>query len=370
MLKVLHCADLHLDTPFSSKSAEHSALARRQLREAFISLTDYIKKEKIDIALFAGDIFDSETVSPDTLSLVKTAFENAPDCRFVISAGNHDPYSKNGIYGTFPFPSNTYIFSSSEMSYFDFPEINACVYGYSFTSVTMTENPLIGFAPRSPERINLLCAHGDIGNPLSIYCPVSENDIALSSFDYCAFGHIHRSEGVKYAGRVPYSYSGCLSGRDFGETGEKGATVITFDSDKKPSFESKVFSYYTYERTTLDISEVNDFTLLRLKIKECIKEFKHNSFLRIELTGQIPLGLNIDCDGLGQAFKDDIFYLEILDSTTLKINASELENDPTLIGEFYREMKHSLENGTAEERKTALLAFKMGISALRGIDLP
>lgn len=59
MLKILHCADLHLDSPFKSGNAGKSEVRRRELRGTFSSLIMYIKTNKIDIALMSGDLFDS-----------------------------------------------------------------------------------------------------------------------------------------------------------------------------------------------------------------------------------------------------------------------------------------------------------------------
>ena len=54
------------------------------------------------------------------------------------------------------------------------------------------------------------------------YNQISESDIAKSNLDYLALGHIHTFSGVKKAGRTFYAYPGCIEGRGFDETGEKG----------------------------------------------------------------------------------------------------------------------------------------------------
>ena len=65
MLKILHCADLHLDSPFKSGNAGKSEVRRRELRGTFSSLIMYIKTNKIDIALMSGDLFDSGFMTKD-----------------------------------------------------------------------------------------------------------------------------------------------------------------------------------------------------------------------------------------------------------------------------------------------------------------
>ena len=369
MLKVLHCADIHLDTPFTSKDAQRSKAARRQLKGAFLSLIDFIKKEEIPLALLAGDLFESSCVSAETMNLVCQAFSSVPFCSFVISCGNHDPYAPKSVYDTCEFPSNVHIFKDSELGYFDFEHINVRVYGYSFTSQKLDFCPFASFEAEDKSRINLLCGHGDIGIPTSEYCPITEKDIENTGFDYCAFGHVHQGQGLKYAGNVPYAYSGCLSGRDFGETGSKGAVLLTFDDEKKLTFEEKVFSTHNYYWETLDITGTSDSLDLRGKIRERLSGYDCASLVRIELIGSVPLELNIDCEGLSDELCSDVFYLEIVDSTAPLYDTAYLESDPTIVGQFYREMKAELEKGSNEDRRIAAMALKMGINALKGENL-
>lgn len=369
MYKLIHCADIHLDTPFHSKSSEQASVGRRELRRAFLSVIECIKKEGIEVALLAGDIFDSAYASADTVAFFKDAVASAPDCTFIISPGNHDPYTADGVYGG-EFPDNVHIFVSNELSYIDVPNTDVRVYGYAFTAPSLDICPFISKKPEDGSKINILCAHADIGNPLSVYCPVSVNDIASSGFDYCAFGHIHLNEGVKTASSVPYAYSGCLSGRDFGETGPKGAVVISFDGDKKPIFESRIFSRYDYEEKSVDVTGVCDGSELRSKINGVIEEIKKETFLRLELIGSVPMGLTIDVSALEDEMSGKVFYIEIEDSTLPLYDAEQLKNDPTIMGAFFSELLPMLENGSAEERRIAAKALRVGISALRGEELP
>ncbi len=369
MYKLIHCADIHLDTPFHSKSSEQASAGRRELRRAFLSVIECIKKEGIAVALLAGDIFDSAYASADTVAFFKDAVASAPDCTFVISPGNHDPYTEDGVYGG-EFPANVHIFVSNELSYIDVPNTDIRVYGYAFTSPSLDICPFISKKPEDREKINILCAHADIGNPLSVYCPVSVNDIAGSGFDYCAFGHIHLNDGVKSAEGVPYAYSGCLSGRDFGETGPKGAIIASIDSDKKPTFESRIFSRYDYEERTLDVTGVCDGSELRSRINNVIDGLKSEIFLRLELVGTVPMTLTVDTSALEDEMSDKVFYIEIEDSTLPLFDAEQLKNDPTIMGAFFSELLPMLENGSASERRIAAKALKVGISALRGEELP
>ena len=340
---------------------------RRELKKSFLSLINTVKTEKIDIVIIAGDLFDTPYVSADTAQFFKNAVSEVPNVKFVISPGNHDPICDGGVY-TGKLPDNVHIFEEDELSYIDIEGTNVRVYGYAFVgSNTLEVCPFIGAKPEDESKINILCGHAEIGDPLSRYCPVSLSDIENSGFDYCGFGHVHLNDGVKMAGKVPYAYSGCLNGRDFGETGAKGALLITFDG-KKPTFESKIISTYNYAEATLDVSGITDGSELRRRISSLVTEYSDTTFLRIELVGFVPTTLSIDVQALENEI-NGVFFLEIRDLTLPLYGTEQLKNDPTIIGEFFRSLLPMLENGTPEERRIAAKALRIGISALKGEDV-
>ena len=48
------------------------------------------KSQKADLVLIAGDLFDIGYASEQTLELIIREFERAPECKFVISANDHN----------------------------------------------------------------------------------------------------------------------------------------------------------------------------------------------------------------------------------------------------------------------------------------
>ena len=98
MAKIFHCADLHLDSPFSGQSAEKSLLLRRGVFDTFRRAVERAYAERCDLFLIAGDMFDSEFASPATLEAVMSLFESHGKMVFAVSPGNHDPYSQNSFW--------------------------------------------------------------------------------------------------------------------------------------------------------------------------------------------------------------------------------------------------------------------------------
>ncbi len=373
MLKVLHCADIHLDSPFKSTNAGRSEIRRRELRSSFSSMMLYVKTNNIDIVLISGDLFDSEFVTKDTARFVAEEFSSCAPAKIIIAPGNHDPYTENSIYKTTEFSDNVYIFKDEYLGKLSFPELGTEVYGYAFTKNTMGTSPIIGKTPSATDMINLLCAHADVGQPLSPYCPTSESDIAASGFDYCAFGHVHGTEGVKKAGMTSYAYSGCLEGRDFGELGHKGAIYLEITKEHGiVSIKSSGlrFSKRRYEIEELDLSGSSDDSELIPKIKGAISDkYGSDTLLRLILKGSVSPSLRLDIKGLTESLSGDLFYLEITDRTLPLYASDALERDMSIRGAFFREMRPYLENGTPEERAAAARALRVGLAALSGEEI-
>ena len=69
-MKILHCADLHLDSPFSGLDARTGESRREEQRELFRSLVCLVRNRRVDLLLIAGDLFDSGYTSAKTVKFV------------------------------------------------------------------------------------------------------------------------------------------------------------------------------------------------------------------------------------------------------------------------------------------------------------
>lgn len=370
MIKVLHCADIHLDAPFVGGGGIKSEMRKQELFATFSKMTEYVKLNGIDLVIISGDLFESENVTRGTAELLYREFASNKECVFVISPGNHDPYTPDGIYGKVKFPSNVYIFDRPELSFFDFPSLGARVYGYAFVKSEMEENPFKGFTVDDGERINILCAHGDLNVPGSKNCPVSTDDIKNSGFDYIGLGHIHAGSEIQRAKNTYFAYSGCLEGRDFGECGKKGAVYCEFDK-KDGVFEAKFkrlrFSKRHYEIEKINISGALSIADVLPAVKSVIeeKEYKRDTLLRVVLEGDVSPELVIS-QGAFASVSDELFYFEILNKTRPIFDMEKLENDPTVRGAFYNELKPMLDCDDEKMKDLAYAALKYGLSALGG----
>ncbi len=372
MVKIIHTADLHLDSPFSLFDIQKAQVRRNELRGAFSSLILYAKTEKADIMILSGDLFDSGFVTKETVSLMVSQFASLPECRFVITPGNHDPADKRSPYLKTEFPSNVYIFESETVSRFSFPELGVDVYGYAFTSSSMTENPLKTPFLLDRDRINILAAHADVGGT-SDSCPLTKEDLARHGFDYIALGHIHKGTDIQTIGDTYYAYSGCLEGRSFDECGIKGVIIGEFEKKHgrlQASFGKRRLCKRHYEKMSLDISGIETAEDLKKRISSSLakENYGMDVLLRLRLTGRVSPELLPAIKGL-HAENTGLFYLEVENATAPLLNTEALKNDISIRGALYRELLPMLESENEEEREIASEALRLGLAALDGEDI-
>ena len=73
-MRILHFADLHLDAPFAWAGPETARLRRRNRRETLTRILQLADEERVDAVLCAGDLFEHERFTPDTVTFLRESF--------------------------------------------------------------------------------------------------------------------------------------------------------------------------------------------------------------------------------------------------------------------------------------------------------
>ena len=366
-MKIIHTGDIHLDSPFTSLNPVEAEKRRNALRAAFSSLILYAKTEKVDLFLICGDLFDDECVTKDTIIALCKEMASVPDCSFIITPGNHDPYRENSPYKLVTFPENVFVFTSSEITKVEIGDTGVCIYGSAYLSdvkegFSVANAPLIDHT-----KTNILMHHGDLDVVNSPYSPISSRQIEESGFDYIALGHIHKGTEIKTLGKTTYAYCGCIEGRDFGECGYKGAIVGEVEKGNV-NLRHVRFSSKRYEIQSFDVTGAQSFSDCLPDIAEKCSSFGQDTLLRVELCGVVSESFSADTDNLRTVITSPC-YLEIKDKTLALLNMKSLKEDKTLAGEFYRALEEKLFSENEEEKKIAAMALKYGLRAIYGMEI-
>ena len=361
MIRLLHAADLHMDSPFRGLSEEQAALRRREQRDLLYRLCEIAEREGAELLLLAGDLFDSTVPYAETAQTLFSALGSL-SIPVLIAPGNHDHYSLRSPYARFALPDNVTVFTRAALSCRDLPSLGVRIWGAGYESTSCP--PLLrGFSlPREDELLNILLLHGELTASESPYCPVTERELAESGFDYVALGHTHRASGLCYAGKTPYAWPGCAEGRGFDETGEKGVYLIELERGACGA-RFIPLGGRRYEILRLDDREELARTLLR-----SLPVGAERDVTRIVLTGE---SCGTSLSELRGALEGHFFALELRDERTLPIELWEHMHDAGLRGTFLRKLRERYDRAENEsERARIELAARAGLAAMEGREEP
>lgn len=224
-LRILHTADWHLDSPFAAFPEKQRRFLKQAQAKLPHLLAEICRREKCDLVLLAGDIFDGKP-SKNTVAVLKRCLEEC-GVPVMIAPGNHDFCAPGSAWVDERWSENVHIFTGS-LSYLDLPELDCRIYGGGYRGMDC-EGMLEGFHAEGDARYCIGVFHGDATQPNSPYCPITAAQVRESGLDYLALGHIHTAGGFS-AGSTLCAWPGCPMGRGWDETGEKGFCLVSLDA--------------------------------------------------------------------------------------------------------------------------------------------
>lgn len=367
-IKILHCGDLHFDTPFSDLPKSISDIRREELKQTFSNIVTLAIKEKVNIFLLAGDLFDNLRVEKSTLEFMKNQMERLEGIKVFIAAGNHDPYNGNSFYSMIQWPINVYIFKEN-IEVIEIKELNTVVYGASFKDRYVKSSNLNGFVLNSSysNHIKLMVLHGEISNQEdgNEYNPITLKQIGESGVDYLALGHRHSFSEFKREGNTTYAYCGCPEARGFDEIGDKGV-IIGEIAQNYVDLKFQPICKRRYISKEIDITGCFTNDEIKERILSLIpkNEIEENLY-KIILKGQVSEEMIIKERVLENNLKDYFFFVKVKDNTELKVDYKSLAGEFSIKGIFLSKILNAVENSQNDEEKEILeLALKLGIQSL------
>ncbi len=225
-VRVLHCADVHLDTAFPGLGPEWPLRRRQAIRSALGRIARLAAELRVDALTIGGDLYEDGRAGADTAAFLGDVLGGVP-CPVLIAPGNHDPYLPTSLYARHPWPGNVHIFRSREFEAVAVGDMRVC--GVAHLQPKGTPNPLAGYrVPDGPPAVALM--HGSEVGALQFegaakvdHAPFQEAEVAAAGFAFALCGHYHMPRATPWL-----CYPGNPEPLTFGETGERGAMLVDF----------------------------------------------------------------------------------------------------------------------------------------------
>lgn len=352
MIKILHSADWHLDSPLLFRDPRQTRFLRDALAEIPEKITALCKQEQCDLMLLAGDLFDG-AYTAGTLQQLKAALQDVGVPVF-ITPGNHDFAGLDSPWQKELWPENVHIFKSSGISSVAVPELDLRVFGAGFEAMDCPAL-LHGFRAERPEKYAVGIFHGDPTQINSTYNPITRQQVEESDFDYLALGHIHKADSFR-AGKTLCAWPGCPMGRGYDEEGVKGVYIVELEDKVNLRF------------IPLDTPRFYDLQAEPAALGSVLPPVASGDYYRVTLTGSCEAP---DLAALQAEFAH-IPNLLLRNKTTRPVDIWGSLGEDSFEGVYFGLLKTAMETADDSEKQEILLAAEISRQLLEGqeVSLP
>ncbi len=355
-MKLIHCADVHLGSPMTTKMPNEKAKQRREeVLDAFRRMVDYAVENSVEAVLLAGDVFDNNQPNKKDKRAFFEILKLYPQLQFYYLRGNHD--TEQSYDEALP---NLHVFSE-EWKYYR--QGNVVIAGIEGTAANA--GALYATLKLNESDFNVVMLHGDAVLGKTEHSQNGRIELGRlkgKQINYLALGHIHYYHGGVLDERGQYAYAGCLEGRGFDETGEKGFLLLDTDAPEKIKFVCS-------SKRTVNICEVNATGLQSIEaaIVEAKKRCKSRpqDIVRFEFVGEVEFDHAFLKQTATEALSGLYYYVEVKDRTVQKIDAAQFEKEVSLAGEF---LKLVYEDARLSESQKQQIV-DVGLKALHGREV-
>lgn len=231
-MKIVHFADLHLDSQFAWAGVGSDAARRRRqgLRDALGRIAELVKETAADALFCGGDLYENDRIAPDTAEFLRATFAELDPVRVFLAPGNHDWYGPQSLYALVEWSPNVHVFTEPRLMPVRInPDLT--LWGGAHCVPANTGNFLEGFHAEGPGA-HVALFHGSErtwlsaqGNDKQPHAPFDASNIESAGLEHAFLGHYHRPRDADR-----HTYPGNPEPLAFGEHGERGAVIATIDT--------------------------------------------------------------------------------------------------------------------------------------------
>ncbi|MDD4600174.1 hypothetical protein SDC9_04020 [bioreactor metagenome] len=395
--KFIHCADLHLATPFEGVFDKVPPQIGTALREAtfqaFEKVIQAAVEHQVDFVVVAGDVYDGVRHSTRAQIRFAEALEilDSREIKSVIAHGNHDPLE--AWYAQYRLPASVHRFGDQAVECVPIMKDGqtiANIYGISHGKYNVEENLAKHFTTVEPAVFSVGVLHCNVGNLNDDrYAPCTLEDLRTAGIDYWALGHVHTRK-ILQDKRPCVIYPGNTQGVSIREIGPRGCCLVAVDEHRNvvsTFIDTDIIRWEKREVSINEMTELHDVMMALRKYKEEVRGQAEGrgTILRVGLIGRgpldsvlrgtskvMPLSLEEDLMAqlrLNEEKRSDFVWLESLQvQTRPAIDIEVRRTTPDFVGDFLRrsaEMRESLAGLGPSEQREALQKVISGFLAKR-----
>jgi DNA repair exonuclease SbcCD nuclease subunit len=301
--KILHAADIHLDSPLQKLGHYEGAPAeqiRRASRRALENLVALAIDDSVDVVVIAGDLYDGDWPDQNTGLFFVSQARRIVDAGIpmVVIRGNHD--AANRMTSSLPLPKNPdgseIMMRADAVDSRSFESLGITVHGRSFQNRAEFDNLAARYPQPHGGMFNLGLLHTSLtgAEGHDPYSPCTPAQLADKQYDYWALGHVHVRGNHEIQGAAPVVFSGNLQGRHVRELGPKGCVMVEIDERNRCTTDFRELDVVRWEVCRLDVSDLQHPDEVADRFQSWLAQAMPEAgsrllVIRVELVGQTDL---------------------------------------------------------------------------------
>jgi len=357
-VKLLLFADLHLDAPFAWARPETARQRRANRRETLRRILTLAEEERVDAVLCAGDLFEHDRVTPDTVAFLQSSFART-DRRIILAPGNHDWLSPQSPYATVDWSPNVSLFIEARLTPLPLAD-GLTLWGAAHRAPANTDG---FFAAFRPDRggVHLALAHASERSLLGWqeagkqpHAPFEAAEIAAAGLSHAFLGHYHLPRDAER-----HTYPGNPDPLEFGEEGDRGAVIVDVQADGSVQRDRRRVAVSEVHDLTVTIDGARHGTEVVASLTDALAPL--SGCVRVTLEGELAPDASLDMTELQRPGGHLEGLVVRAGAVRVGHDVDAIAAEPTVRGQFVRDATEQVTN--AEERRRVVLT---GLRALEG----
>ncbi|MBN2006294.1 MAG: metallophosphoesterase [Anaerolineae bacterium] len=370
MHRILHFADLHLDTPFISgdRLVALGPSRRIALRATLSRIFTLARESEVDAVTIAGDLYEQLYVLPKTIDFLAYQFAKLSPIRVFIAPGEHDPYTNDSLYAIARWPENVTIFSSGKVSVV---ELAPGLHLWGGACPPARGGQTLDHIHIDTKGVNLLLLHAmnaeQSGEDEEHLFTLTASAVQNAGFDFALLGHQHR--GQIWPEATPccvYPGSPEPLAPDEGD-GAHQVVLLTIENDICTP-ELIPINQWRYQALNVDLSACDSVEQAAKRVQRAQQTLPggddEHLICTITLTGTLDFPLDLSTLAAQVETKSITHFTPHF---SMAYNLKHLAQEQTVRGMLVRRFQKRLANAPHDkERKALLTALNLALQALDG----
>jgi len=364
-MRLLFFADLHLDAPFGWARPEVARSRRLAIRECLSRICALAAQARVDALCCAGDLYEQERFTPDTAAFLRDAFAALHPMPVFLAPGNHDWLGPTSLYRQVSWTDNVRLFEQPRLTPLTLAD-GLTLWGAAHHSPANTPGFLDDFrVDRGGVHLGLFhgSEQGDLvrQDPGKVpHAPFRASQLAPAGLHHALVGHFHTPRDAD-----THTYPGNPEPLTFGETGDRGAVLVTVDGTGAVTRARHRVAVSEVADVEVDLTGVSHSAEIRERVRARL--VGSTGTVRVTLRGEVGLDVDLalaDLDGVAPAVE----VVPRLGRVSVGYDLDAIAAEPTVRGLFVRDVRAAVDL-TDEQRRKVLITGLRALDERRRDDL-